>query len=272
VAVWAAALISFSAAAQDTPSTLPLSAEMHPWGKFEAGAWKRIHLVTESYNEQGKLVSTDRTDSKTTLFDLDDDSLTLETQTCVEMAGKRFESEPQMVKQGFHGEAISPNSKIKDSAAGHVEIDDRKVPCQVLKLETINGANKTATTIYYSVSMAPSILKRESKTTDMEGKNVLSEMTTTLLSMEMPYSIDGKIRAVAQQKTVQKSPKGTVVMLTVLCPDIPGGIVSQSSKELDAGGRIVRRSILTLVDYGSEPENDRSGLFGRKRAKGHRSR
>ena len=267
--VIAAEPISFSAAAQQLPS---LPADLHPWGKFEPGAWKRIRMITETYNEQGTIASINTTDSKTTLFDVEDDSLTLETQACVEMAGKRFESEPQMVKQGFHGEVLTPNLKVKESAAGQVEIDDRKISCQVLKLETVGNSSKTSTTIYYSTSVAPNILKRESKTTDLEGKTVLSETTATLLALDMPYQIEGETHLVAHLKTVQKSPKGTVTTLAVLSPDIPGGIVSHSSKELDANGRLVRHSILELVDYGSEPEKDRSGAFGRKRANRHRTR
>ena len=267
--IWAAVLISHLAAAQQIPS---LPADMHPWGKFEPGAWKRIHMITQTYNEQGTVASTNVTDSKTTLFDIEDNSLTLETKACVEMAGKRFESEPQMVKQGFHGEVLTPNLKVKESAAGQVEIDDRKIACQVLKLESVNSTSKTATTIYYSTSVAPNILKRESKTTDLEGKTVLSEASSVVLALDMPYRIDGEIHLAAHLKTVQKSPKGTVTTLTVLCADVPGGIVSQSSKELDADGRLVRQSVLELIDYGIEPEQDRSGIFGRKRANRHRSR
>ena len=108
--------------------------------------------------------------------------------------------------------------------------------------------------------------------TDLEGKTMISEMSASLVSLEMPYLIDGEIRVVAQQKTVQKSPKGTVITLSALCPEIPGGVISQSSKELDAAGRLVRRSVLELVSYGAEPEKDRSGMFGRKRSNRHRSR
>jgi hypothetical protein len=142
----------------------------------------------------------------------------------------------------------------------------------VLKLESVNSSSKTATTIYYSAAVAPNILKRESKTTDLEGKTVLSETTAAVVSLEMPYKIEGATRSVAHLKTVQKSPKGTVITLTVLCPDIPGGIVSHSSKELDANGRLVRHGVLELVDYGSEPEQERSSAFGRKRANRHRAR
>jgi hypothetical protein len=269
IAVWAALFLSFPSAAQQVSE---LSAELHPWGKFEPGAWKRILVTTETFNEYGTIASTNVTLSTTTLSDIGKDSLTLETQACVEMAGKRFESEPQTVKQGFHGEVLAPNLKIKESAPGDVEIDGRKIPCRVLKLESANSASKTATTIYYSDSVAPHILKRTSKTSDLEGKTVLSETTAELLTLEMPYKIDGETRSAAHLKTVQKSLKGTVVTLAVLCPGIPGGIVAQSSKELDSNGRLVRRGVLELVDYGSEPENDRPGVFGRDRSKRHRTR
>jgi hypothetical protein len=267
--VLAVALASFSAVAQETP---PLKAEINPWGNFEPGAWKRIRVITENFNEQEAVASTIINDSKTTLYDLDGDSLTLETKSCVETAGKRRDSDPQMVKQGFHGEVLSPNLQVKESVAGQVEIDDKKISCQVLKLESTNGASKTATTIYYSATVVPHILKRESRTTDLEGKTTISETITSLVSLEMPYLIDGEIRVVAQQKTVQKSPKGMVITLAAFCPEIPGGIVSQSSKELDAAGRLVRRNVLELVGYGSEPEKDRSVLFGRKRSNRYRSR
>jgi hypothetical protein len=267
--VFAAALMSRCAVAQQTTS---LSADLHPWGKFEPGAWKRMRMVTETFNEQGTVASTNTTDSKTTLYDVHAESLTLETRACVEIAGKRFESEPQLVKQGFHGEVLSPSLKVKEPSAGQVEVDDRKIPCQIMKLESANGASKTATTIYYSTTVAPNVLKRESKTTDLEGKAVLSETTATLVALDMPCQIQGETHLAAHLKTVQKMPKGSVVTISVLCPDIPGGIVSHSSKELDANGRVVRRSVLELVDYGSEPEKERSSVFGRKRANRHRTR
>ena len=47
-------------------------------------------------------------------------------------------------------------------------------------------------------------------------------------------------------------------------PDVPGGVVSQTTKETDTSGHLVRRSTLKLVSYGIRPEVDFTGLFGRK--------
>ena len=81
-----------------------IAASLHPWGQFEPGTWKMVRVVTETLDEQGQVVSTSRTDTKTTLLEVSNDSVTLEVEACMEVAGKRFQVEPQTVKEGFHGE------------------------------------------------------------------------------------------------------------------------------------------------------------------------
>ena len=39
---------------------------------FDASAWKTVRVVTETLNEHGQVVSTNTTDTKTTLVDIDD--------------------------------------------------------------------------------------------------------------------------------------------------------------------------------------------------------
>ncbi len=103
------AAVCASGMAQETGIT----ARLHPWGRFDPGAWKLVRVVTETLDEHGQVVSTNSADTKTTLVDIDDDGVTLEIQTCMEVAGKRFQAEPQTVKQGFHGELVGPNLKLQ---------------------------------------------------------------------------------------------------------------------------------------------------------------
>ena len=106
-----------------------LPAKLHPWGSFHPGAWKTVRVVAETLNEQGQVVSTSTTDTKTTLVDIDSSGVTLEIQACMEVAGKRFEAEPQTVKQGFHGELLGPNLKLKEPTDGEVAIAGQKIAC-----------------------------------------------------------------------------------------------------------------------------------------------
>ncbi len=148
-------------------------------------------MVTENFNEQGSLAGTSISDYKTTLLDTDENGVTLEMKVCVEVAGKRFDGEPQIIKQNYYGEQQSPGLKLKEPDPGQVTIDDRKIPCQVREIDSSNPNGKTTTTIYYSTTVPPYVLKRESVTTDLEGKNILNETNVSVQAMEMPSKILG---------------------------------------------------------------------------------
>jgi hypothetical protein len=249
-----------------------ISPHLHPWGTFEPGAWKLVRVVTENIDENGTVSQVSTSDNKTTLIDVDNEGITLEVEAKVQMVGKRFDTEPQEIKQGFHGEPQTNSLKVKAPIDGEVTIDGHKISCQVQEINTFNASSKTTTTIYYSQSIPPYVLKRESITTDLEGKNLLNQTTFTVQELEMPSKILGCLRNTAHVKIVQKTTNGSVVTLAVICHEIPGGTISQTSKELDANGRVVRRTTMELVDFSVEPEKDRSSSHGRKRSSRYRSK
>jgi hypothetical protein len=240
-----------------------ISARLHPWGRFEPGAWKLVRVVTETLDEHGQAVSMNTADTKTTLLDVDDGGVTLEIETCMEVAGKRFQAEPQTVKQGFHGELAGPNVTLQQSSDGEVAIEDRRHACQVQPLEIVGPSEKTNVRLYYSPTLWPYVLKRESTTRDPDGKNVMSQTNVEVTALEMPVPVQEGIQSGAYVRTVYRNAKGTVTTLAVVLPDVPGGVVTHSQKEVDASGRVVRRSTLKLLDYGLQPEKDRA-LFNRK--------
>lgn len=261
----AALAIAPSAAAQETP-TLP--ARLHPWGLFNPGAWKTVHVVTETLNEQGLVCGTTTTDAKTILIDIDNGGVTLEIQACMEVAGKRFEADPQIVKQGFHGELAGPDVTLKPPTDGQLVIDGQKIPCKVQQIETAAQGGKTITTLYYSTSLPPYVLKRESVVADPEGKIALSEV----VGLNAPLKVRGETRNGVKMKTVSRGANGTVTTWADILCDVPGGVVCNNTKEVDKHGRLVRRSTLDLIDYNTDPEKDRTGLFGRKRPPRHRAK
>ena len=66
----------------------------------------------------------------------------------------------------------------------------------------------------------------------------------------MPYRVLTQVKPVAFVRTVQTQ-RGVVLVSTIeiQCVDVPGAVVAHSSHEFDANGRIIRRSVLELVDY-----------------------
>ncbi len=258
--LWAATLCAAGGQADETAA---ISAKHHAWGRFRPGAWKLVRVVTETFDDHGALASTNLTETKTTLQKVETDGVALEIEVGMEVAGKQFDAQPQCIKQGFHGELLSPDLKVKPSRPGQVVIEDRNVPCRIQQLELTGSDSKTTITIYYSDTVAPYVLKRESVTTDADGKTRLGQTTLEVVAVDLPWQVLDETKSVACVKTVQKHAKGTVTTLSMTSPDVPGGVVYSSSKETDPNGRLIRHSVLELVNCGLQAEQERTGLFGR---------
>ncbi len=247
-----------------------ITRRQHAWGCFSPGAWKLVRVITETLDEKGKVGSTSTSETRTTLLAVDSDSVTLLIEAVVEMAGKRFDGDPQTVKQGFKGEVTTRKINVKNLDPVQLVIEGRKIHCNVQQLEFNSPAGKTATKIYYCDKTAPFILKRESITTDPTGKTTLSETSVNVIALDMPCKVLAEIKTAAYVKAVHRTTKGTIVTLAITSPDVPGGIIHHASKEVDKSGRPIRRSILELTEYGEQSDDKRPGLFRRTRPGRHR--
>ncbi len=242
-----------------------ISARHHSWARFQPGAWKLVRVVTESLDAGGHVIGVNVTETKTSLVRVDADAVVLEVEVGVEVVGKQFDGQTQCLKQGFHGELAGGEVKSLPAVAAEVSIEDQKVPCHSQQIEITGPAGRTLVIVFFSDTLYPYILRRQSKTTDVGDANVLSETLSEVVALDMPQRVLAEIKNTACIKTVQKTPKGAVTTLAMSSPDVPGGVVYQTTKETDTTGRLVRRSTLELVSYGSRPETERTGLFGRKR-------
>ncbi len=239
----------------------------HPWGRFQPGAWKLVRVVTETIDENRQVANTAITETKTTLTQVEKDGVTLCIEVMVEVAGKRFQRQPQTVKQGFHGEPMSQDLQIKGATAGKVTIEGRVFPCKIFQLLFSGPANnnKTVSNVYYSNKTIPYVLKRTSVTADPEEKKTLSKTVVAVVALDMPWKVLAEIKSSVLVRTIREHAKGTITTWAVTTSDVPGGVICHSSKEIDKTGRMVRRSTLELIEYGLELDKARVGLFDRKR-------
>ena len=254
------------AAAQCAAEEADISARHHSWGRFQPGAWKLVRVVTESLDENGHVIAVNVTETKTSLLRIDADGVELDVEVGVEVAGKQFDGQPQHLKQGFHGELAGGDVKFYLATPTEISIEDRKVSCRSQHVEvTGSTGQKTSVHLVFSDTIAPYILRRQSKTTDAKGTSIFSESLSEVVALDMPHRVLSEIKNTACIKTVQKTPKGCVTSLAMSSPEVPGGVVYQTTKEADSSGRLLRRSTLELVSYGTRSETEHSGLFGRKR-------
>jgi hypothetical protein len=240
-----------------------ITPELHSWGRFSKGAWTRYRVIAETFDEHGAVASTSTTETKTTLVDVAADAVTLRVEAVVEIAGRQLDPEPKTVKQGFHGELTGEKVTVRDLGPGELVVEGRKIPCKIEEVEVTGPHSKTVAKVYYSSTVAPYVLKRESKTTDPETKTLINQTTFTVLSLDKPRDILRQRRWAAQVEAVATHPKGSTTTRAWTSVDVPGGLICHTAEESDAKGRLLRRSTLQLVAYGLDAEGEPSGLFKR---------
>jgi hypothetical protein len=251
-----------------------LTKDLHPWGRFEGhkGAWKRYRVTTEILDENGQVVNTTVTETKTSLEDVDPEGVTLRVEAIAEIAGKRLPSEPKTLRQSLRGDWAAGKAVIRGGGLAQVTIEGQTIPCRVEEAEMVGAAGKTVTRTFYSRFVSPYVLRRESRTTDPDGKTTLDESTFRVVSLDRPCKIAPHIRRAACIESVSTTPGGSTVTRAFTSPEVPGGIISHTADELDKNGRLVRHSTLVLVGFGLEPEKDDSGYFGRVRGRSRKHR
>lgn len=245
------------AAPQAVPAA-PLAAAPieHPWANFPVGSWRSVRVLVETLDEAGKVSSSTLTETKGTLLAADAHGYSLRIESTVEIAGKQFKAQPQVVRHGYFGEAEGQEINFKRLGEEDVTIDGRVVKSQVQQaVYEVDGIKRTST-IHYSDLVPPYQLKRVTVT---DGLPVEQRNTTTVetIALEMPHRVLDRIRGTAIVKTTRRSPQGTKVTLEVHDDDVPGAVVSHTASEFDATGKVLRRSTLELIDYaiGGHPDD-----------------
>ncbi len=236
---------------------------LHPWGHFQPGAWKRVRVITKTFERGRILASVTRT--KTTLQKVDDQGVTLKIEVELEVGGKHLDADPQTVTQGYLGEISGKKPVVKDLGQQPVTIGGREITCQVRQIEFDLPTGKTVTKVYYCPSVDPYVLRRETLTYGPEGGQPLGETTVAVKALEEPCRVCNRIRTAARVESLRKTASGTTSTRALVSSLVPGGVICHTSEEVDNQGRLVRRSQLDLIDFGLQPEEERTGLFRRRR-------
>lgn len=233
--------------AKQLEGTIPR--EQHPWAQFKIGSWKRVKTTTETLDAKGAVVSTSITETTTKLVDADDEGYTLRIDAVVEVAGKKFPAQPQVIRRGYNGETDGQSVSVKRVGDAGLFINGSKVACEVRQI-TVNGdEGKRVTTVHYSQRIAPYVLRRETTAVDTAGKPTDVTSQVDVVAVEMPYKVLGEQKTCSTVRVVHQQGKASTLTLEFHCPEIPGAVVSHTSKETDDAGRVIRRSTLELLEY-----------------------
>ena len=226
--------------------------EHHEWGRFPMGAWKKVRVVNEKLDGEGNVTSTSSNEVKTTVVAVHNNSVELRIENVIEVGGKQFNKQPQIVKQGFEGQVNPPESGerlVKLDGKDRIVIDGKTVESEVKTITVRRESCRWTSRIYYSQNVAPYVLRREISAQDPAGGRTQYHTSVEVTALDMPHEVGGVIRPTSHVKTTTTTAKGKTITLEVRCEDVPGGFISHTSKQLDSEGRLVGRSTLQLLEY-----------------------
>src|SRR5215468_6421002 len=93
-------LTASTAVAADEGGDDAMLRQAHAWARFGRGAWRQARIVTENFDDDGKLASSSVTDNRTMVEDVSAGRVTLRIEATIEIAGQKVPAQPQVVKQG----------------------------------------------------------------------------------------------------------------------------------------------------------------------------
>lgn len=209
-----------------------------------------MKVTTETFDKDGKSLGESITETRTMLLSVDATSYELQVDVTVDVAGKRFPSQPRVTRQGFQGETDGQRATVRRLGQVALKIADRALTAQSAEIETSDKDSRKVTQLHYGAGIQPYVLGRRSLTFGADGK-VQQETHVQTLAVQVPRTVLGMRRSTWETRTTQKHSAGvSVVTDEVHCFDIPGGVIEHTSQEKDDKDVVRRRSKLELVNYG----------------------
>lgn len=266
---WAIVLLAVMASSIAAAQDGGVSAEHHPWGRFPVGSWKLTRVSTEILDPLGNVTATSITETKTTLIAANATTYSLRYEVTTESSGKRFVSQPQSKVLGYSGNAAGEPVTAKKLGNVDVEINGRKVPCELRQIQIEGMGAKYEGTVCFNPAVSPYVLRKEGTATlAAEGPKITTTVEVVALA---PCKVLTDRRNAAFIRTIERKGDRTTTTLETTCFDIPGGDVAHSSQEQNAENKPLRRSTLELLDYHIGNERPDEAWGGRRRVL-HRAR
>jgi hypothetical protein len=223
----------------------------HPWGRWQPGSWKRVRVVTESLDQKGRVVGTTTTDTLSFLEEITETDFALRVEVTVDVGGKRFTSQPQSVRQGYLGESPGQSVTRRKLRDEEITISGRVFSVQNRELTIQSEKQRRVTLSQYSDKTPPHVLRSVTTMTNGDGKTPTGSTQVEVVAIDMPYRVLDATRNVSFVRTIHSQAKGsTTITLEAHCPEVPGGVVAHTSKEIDESGQTVKRSTLELLEFG----------------------
>jgi hypothetical protein len=170
----------------------------------------------------------------------------------VEVAGRKLDAPVQIIRQPY--QEVAPEGEaqvhVKDPGSGEVVVEGRTIPCLTSQVELVDATTRRTTRLFYSETTPPYVVRSETSVTDLASGETTGGSLYEVLNLDLPYPVLGEMRSTSRVREQRTNGKGSRLRLQFVTFEVPGGVVAEMTKEIDAAGSVVRRSTLDVTGYG----------------------
>jgi hypothetical protein len=156
---------------------------------------------------------------------------------------------PQEVRQGPDGDRPNVPATLAVVGEEDLQVQERTFRCQIRQSEHAVDGKRTVTRIWSSPEVNAFELRRQTTIIEEATGRTLEETLMEVVSLPLQRRILALIRPTAEIRIVHRHARGSTSTSGYCCPEVPGGIVSQTSEDFDAAGKLLRRTKIELVDF-----------------------
>ena len=237
-------------AIQDSPEPL-IPRKCHVWGAFGEGAWSRLRVTSETRDDLGNPLQVQRQVVRT-LHKVNDAGYTLHLQSFKVVESRpENEANEQFIENPWY---VTSADLLKDNPADvqrTLKVSGQEVQCQVFEYRVGPEGQQVTHQDFFSKNVFPFFLRRIAlKPSPVKDEPFILSQEYDILEVDVPVQRGDRLITAAQTRTLLKTADATTVILELVSPEIPGGILTKRTIVRDKEGVILRRETMELEDFG----------------------
>ncbi|MDR3109939.1 MAG: hypothetical protein LBU65_09690 [Planctomycetaceae bacterium] len=234
-----------------------LDASEHPWGAFLPGSYTKVRTTTTTFQQDNTLRNTSET--KTLLHSVGNDTIKLQYVRSIELGSKRFDATPQVTEFDFYQQQVTTGQTVKNLKNAFCTIGQVKIPCSVRQYEQNAADLKQTTTVWYSSSVYPFVLRietvKKALSAESETDKIMSSTVTSVTETSALQPYRRHKQDTYTLRTVRKNGELTTTITTACSRHVPGGMTSSVSTENDTKGKVTSQTVASVVKYEAYQED-----------------
>jgi hypothetical protein len=243
------------AAAQSPPPVeQSIAPEHHPWARFPLGAWRKVRVTEQTLDDGERIASQSVLFRVERLTKLAPEHFTLTQEIETELGSQRVLGPPRTVTLGLATDEPGHIQSIIAGTPQAIPLDGHDVEARVLDVTTSGEANSVRTRLWYAPSVPPYVLKSISEAVAPASQATVWRRSRKVLARGLPFDLHGPHVESTFFEEQLASDKGERQSILVSVDEVPGGIVARWTKETNTEGRLIRREVETLLDWGLAAE------------------